>query len=300
MILVTGAAGFVGLNLIERLLTKGMTVRGLILPLPEQIPPLSHTNLSWHAGDVTDRASLEEAFPGVKTVVHLAAAVANPDEAINQAVNVEGTRTLTQLCRVHGAGRFVFMSAAAAKFKSKNAYGRSKRHAEEIVAASGLDHAIVRTPLIIGHGGEEWHRFVDFINKIPGMVPVFGDGTAIKRPVFIGDVIDGLDHLLERPTLGNRIWEIACREQISLDGLIDATLVGLGRTKIKVHLSLALSMLLAGIAETILGRRSPITRDIILGLNENVEFNVEDSLLTLKVNPIPVAKAIAASLPPQP
>lgn len=294
MILVTGAAGFVGRNLIERLLAKGETVRGLILP--GQTAPLTHANLSWHTGDITDRASLETAFPGVKTVVHLAAVVANPDVSINQTVNVEGTRTLTQLCRVHGAERFIFMSAAAAKFKSKNAYGRSKRQAEEVVAASGLEHAIVRTPLIIGHGGEEWDRFVDFVNKIPGMVPVFGDGTAVKRPVFIGDVVDALERLLERRPLGDRIWEIACREPVSLDGLIDATLAGLGRSKAKIHVPLPLSMLLAGLAETILGRKSPVTRDIILGLNENVEFEVEDSLTTLGINPVAVDKAIAASV----
>jgi NADH dehydrogenase len=294
MILVTGAAGFVGRTLIERLLSQGAKVRGL--DLPGRAAPLSHPALSWQTGDVTDRSSLEPAFAGIDTVVHFAAVVANPDEAVNQAVNIEGTRTLVQLCRVNGVRRFVFMSAAAAKFVSKNAYGRSKRQAEEIVAASGLEHAIVRTPLIIGRGGEEWNRFVDFVGKLPGVVPVFGDGTAIKRPVYIDDVVDGLANLLARPALGDRIWEIACREPVSLDGLIDATLAKLGLPKRKLHIPLPVSLGLAGLAEAILGHRSPVTRDIILGLNENVDFDVEDSLATLGISPRTVEEAIAASL----
>jgi NADH dehydrogenase len=290
MIFVTGAAGFVGRNLAARLLDKGIKVRGLILA--GETPPIEHPGLEWREGDVCEKSSLESCFEGVSAVVHLAAVVANPDESVNRAVNVEGTRNLLDLAKAKGVGRFLFMSAAAAKFKSKNAYGKSKREAEKAVAASGLDYANLRIPLIIGRGGEEFDRFVDYVGKFPLFVPVFGDGTAQKRPIFIDDVVTAVERLLEGPALGGRTYEIACREKVTLDQLIDETLKAHGQRKAKLHVPLGLSLVLAGIVETILGSRSPITRDIVLGLNEDVEFDVEESLERLGLNPLTVEESL--------
>ena len=294
MILVTGAAGFLGRNLVSRLAVGGMPVRGL--DLPGRPRPAIPSPIEWHEGDITRRETIAPAFDGVATVVHLAAVIACPDETLNETVNVEGTRTLIQLCRVHGVSRFVFMSAAAAKFRTRNAYGRSKRQAEDLVAASGLNYAIMRTPLIVGAGGEEWDRFVAFVNLLPALVPVLGDGKAIKRPVFVGDAVEALESILGRQSLGNRVWEIAGLDPLTLDDLIDAILVAQGTRKFKLHVPLRLSLALAAMAEMVLGARAPLTRDIVLGLNEHVELDSNGDSDLLNIKPTPISAAIAASL----
>src|SRR5262249_32661951 len=78
-----------------------------------------------------------------------------------------------------------------------------------------------------------------------------------------------------RPVLGDRIWEIASPEMVSLNELIDITCARLGGRKRKMHIPLALSLLIARSAEALLGRKSPITRDMILGMNESVRFDSE-------------------------
>jgi nucleoside-diphosphate-sugar epimerase len=297
MIFVTGGTGFVGQRFIARQLAAGQKIRALIRAGKK--PPLLHPQLEWVVGDMADRDSLAQAMNGIETVVHLAAILANPDEAVNEAINAEGTRTLIQLCRINGTGRFILMSAAAVKFKQSNAYGRSKKRAEEITISSGLDYAILRAPLIIGPGSEEWSRFVDYICKIPAIIPVFGDGQAVKCPVYIDDILDALDALLARPQLGSRIWEVACREAITLDGLIDATCARLGVRKYKLHIPLQVSLWLAGFAEMLLGGRAPVTRDIIRGINEDVHFDIQPALQELRIDPRSVAESIALSLEPR-
>jgi NADH dehydrogenase len=293
VILVTGATGFVGRRFVTRQLAAGRHVRALVRPQREI--PFRHALLDWRAGDITDRDSLAPCFAGVRTVVHLAALVASPDEALNEKVNAEGTRTLLQLSRLNRVDRFVFMSAAAAKFRRTNAYGRSKRRAEEIVAGSGLDYAIVRAPLIIGPGGEEWTRFVDYLRKVPGLVPVFGDGKAIKQPIHVDDLVTALERIVAREPLGNRIWEVPGPDRITLDRFIDLTGEKLGLRKRKVHIPLTASLALARIAEALLGPRSPLTRDIVHGINADVDFDAA-CLAELGLSPAAVGVAIEQAL----
>jgi NADH dehydrogenase len=294
MIFVTGASGFVGRHLVARQVAMGRPVRGLMRT--GKPPPVRHSLLDWYVGDVTNREDMNSCLAGIDTVVHLAAVLSSPDEAINQAVNAESTRSLVQLCRVHGIRRFILMSAAAATFQHMNAYGRSKRKAEEILGVSGFDYAIIRVPLIIGRGSDEWMRFIAYIRKIPGLVPVFGSGQAIKCPIYIDDAVDALCAVLDQPQLNQRIWEIACPNGIKLDTLIDLVLAELGLKKYKLHIPLRPSLLIAALAEGILGAQSPITRDIVLGLNQDVSFDSQSARIGLSINPRSVDAAVAAAL----
>ncbi len=292
MILVTGADGFVGRHLLRALGDRNIAVRGLILPA--NTPPFQAAELEWVAGDLRDPASLGRALEGVETVVHLAAIVANADMAVNMEVNAEGTKSLLEQCGGTGVSHFIFVSAAAAKFKSANAYGRSKKLAEEYVRGGSLSWTILRTPLIIGRGGEEYDRFVDYVGKIPFLVPVFGNGQARKSPVHIDDVVAGLMAIVDGDAVKSpgRTFELASRGDVTLDRFIDIVCESLGKRKLKVHVPMAVSLLLAGLAEKIMGDRAPVTRDIIMGLNEDVEFDVDQSLRTLGLDPLDVAEAV--------
>ena len=129
MILLTGATGFVGTHLLKALLEKGYKIRALILP-DEQIPS-DETNLEWIRGDIRDKESLGNCFSGISMVLHMAGVVASPDNGLTFSVNFDGTRNLVDLSIENKVNRFLFMSAAAAKFKHLNTYGQSKKMAED-------------------------------------------------------------------------------------------------------------------------------------------------------------------------
>lgn len=294
MILVTGGTGFVGGRFIARQLAARRSVRALIRP--GRKIPFQHALLEWCVGELADRDSLARCLGGVRTVVHLAALIGSPDEALNREINAESTRTLLQLCRLNAVTRFVLMSAAAASYRHPNAYGRSKRHAEEIVAASGIDYAIVRAPLIVGPESQEWRRFVAYLRKLPGLLPVFGDGQAIKRPVCIDDVVTALERITAREPLGNRIWEVAGPEPLTFDQLIDLTAAKLCMHKRKLHIPLGAALTLAWVAELLLGARAPLTRDIVHGVNENADLDPSSSWAELGLEPVPLGAAIEKAL----
>ena len=108
--LVTGGAGFLGINLVRDLLVRGHRVRSLdIAPFdyPER-PAIEVID-----GDIRDRSVVERAMAGVEIVVHGAAALPlySPDEIFS--TDVEGTRVLLETAARHGVERFIHISSTA-------------------------------------------------------------------------------------------------------------------------------------------------------------------------------------------
>lgn len=174
MILVTGATGFLGAELIHLLTSKGAEVRALkrassVIPAAIEKNPL----VEWVEADINDISALEDAFEGVDQVYHCAALVSfNPkDKAKLLKINIEGTGNVVNLCAANSA-RLLHVSSVAALGNAKkgalitekdfweydpnvHSYAISKYEGEMEVwrgIAEGLDAVIVNPSVIIGAG----------------------------------------------------------------------------------------------------------------------------------------------------
>lgn len=174
MILVTGATGFLGAELIHQLTSLGIKVRAL-KRTHSVIPNLILHNelVEWVIADINDLSDLEDAFDGVDKVYHCAALVSfDPkDKAKLLRINIEGTSNVVNLCQELGA-RLVHVSSVAALGNAKkgalitekdfweydvkvHTYAISKYESEMEVwrgISEGLDAVIVNPSVIIGAG----------------------------------------------------------------------------------------------------------------------------------------------------
>jgi len=144
-IAVTGATGFVGGALLEEASARGHEVRALARREQGEVP-----GVEWVRGHLHDREALAELVANAETVIHVAGVVNTPDPAGFHHGNVEGTLQLIEAAMVAGVPRMVFVSSLSAREPHLSRYGASKRHAEKLVSASGLDWTIVRPPAIYG------------------------------------------------------------------------------------------------------------------------------------------------------
>lgn len=113
---VTGATGFVGLNLVKRLTEEGWHVRALHRSSSD-LTYLSRFDVERVMGDVTDRKSLERTMQeDVDVVFHVAASVSfwSPNNAVQTKINVEGTRNVVEVALAKKAKRFVQTSSVVA------------------------------------------------------------------------------------------------------------------------------------------------------------------------------------------
>jgi nucleoside-diphosphate-sugar epimerase len=116
MILLTGGAGFVGLNVAEQLLERGEKVAIFDL----RAPPAAFSNALFVQGDVTDRAALQQLFTKhkIERVIHLSAITAGPERDAREPqriaeVNLIGTLNVLQTSKKFGVRGFVHTSTGA-------------------------------------------------------------------------------------------------------------------------------------------------------------------------------------------
>lgn len=112
MIVVTGAPGHLGNNLVRLLLQRGMTVRAMVLK-GESLEPLRGLDVEIVEGDVRHPSTLDRAFEGADTVFHLASIISllpGRSDLLEQ-VNVHGARNVAESCLRMGVRRLVYTSS---------------------------------------------------------------------------------------------------------------------------------------------------------------------------------------------
>lgn len=168
--LITGATGFVGSHLVERLADEGWQMRALVRPTSDT-STLERFGVERVVGDLGDREAIRSACAGVDVVYHLAALTWALDEASFVRANVEGTRNVADGLLRAGPRpqRLVYLSSYAAcgparperprRLKDPPApiglYGRTKLEGEEIVRSleqQGVQVVVLRAPAVYGPG----------------------------------------------------------------------------------------------------------------------------------------------------
>ncbi len=211
---VTGATGFLGSRLCDRLLEDGWDVRGLSRPTSDRG---DLEGVDWHVGDLFDEGTLRELVDGADAVFHLAGIglwSAGPETVWN--VNRDGTERVLEACRETDAGRIVFTSTSGTRrpqgdddFADETdvaepigAYQASKAEAEDLVdryAETDGEAVTVHPTSIFGPGDEEFTAQLLAMGVEPTMPAHLPGGLSI---VGISDVVDGLLAAYERGTSG--------------------------------------------------------------------------------------------------
>ncbi len=222
-ILVTGASGFIGQNLVPRLVRLGHKVRSLgrSNSLPSTISDL---NIEHFPGDITNREQIARAISGCDLVFHLAGLVSYrmSDQAKQQAVNVLGTRNVMQACLQSQVKRVIHLSSIAALGIPKKGelgseeieynlegkgltYCDTKHEAElEVLQCyrDGLNVTILNPGIIFGEGDTHPHHHAIFATMSKGwLIGVPSGGVTFSD---INDVVEAHISAIDHGSPGER------------------------------------------------------------------------------------------------
>ncbi len=215
LVFITGASGFIGGKIAERLLGEGRRVRVLARrPLPE----LEKRGAEIVSGDLADRAALQRGCVGARTVFHVAARVGvwGPEEDFIR-VNVDGTRAVIAACREAGVARLIHTSSPSVVYtggdlrgvnetaplcqKAPSAYPTSKAAAEKLVSQANsheLATVSLRPHLVYGPGDKNLIPRVLMLAR-QGRLKIIGTGRNKVDLTHITNVVDA--HLLAEKAL---------------------------------------------------------------------------------------------------
>lgn len=237
MILVTGATGTIGRALLPKLLDTDEEVKVLVRD-PRGLGRL-RVEVRLALGDLaelTDPRTLRQALRGVKTVIHLAAAIRDQPPATVEEINGLATARLLRAAERTGVGRFVFFSALNASEFQRTRFFRSKALAEEAVERSPIDSTVF-APSIVYDRDDPWVTIQRRFALLPA-VPISGSGDASFQPIWAHDVADCIVAALANGDSSAR-YELAGPETLTYDEIARLISRASGHDRPLVHVPLS-------------------------------------------------------------
>jgi uncharacterized protein YbjT (DUF2867 family) len=239
VILLTGATGVVGGELLPVLLAAGYEVRALVRD-PRKLGE-HRVDVRISLGDIGDPFSLRHAMRGVDTVIHLAATIRDQPGGTIEELNGLATERLLRSAERAGVERFVFFSAMGATAFQRTRFFRSKALAERAVRESPLETTVF-APSIIYRPGDPWITLLQRFALLPA-VPVSGTGHALYQPIWARDVarcvVGSLEGGSSNPGSNGR-YELAGPELLSYDDIVEVVTEASGRERPLLHVPLPL------------------------------------------------------------
>jgi UDP-glucose 4-epimerase len=255
---VTGAAGFIGSNLVDRLLARGDVVVGydnLSTGRKEFLrEALANPRFALVEGDILDSGAMSAAMRGAEFVFHLAAnadvrfGLEHPERDLQQ--NTIATFRVLEAMRENGIKRIAFSSTGSiygepsviptpedAPFPVQTSlYGASKLACEGLVSAYcdgfGFSASVFRFVSILGERYTHGHVF-DFYKRLrddPRALHVLGDGKQRKSYLYVHDCIDAIFVATERADVGATILNLGTDEYCTVNDSIGWITSALGLT----------------------------------------------------------------------
>ena len=269
VVLVTGATGFLGRQVVRELLSRHHQVRCLVhTPGRERI--FSDRSLQIHYGSVTDLDALGAACQGVEAVIHLAAIIQQKPDATFEGINRQGTANIVAVCReLGGVKHFMLVSAIGATRNPSFRFTHSKWQSEQEVINGGLPYTILRPSIIFGEGDAFLNSLAALIRVCP-LVPVPGRGRNRFQPIAAADVARCLALTLDRDDLKGKTVEIGGPDQPSYNEILGIVARTMGQRRGRIHLPVWLMRPHVALMEKLLPRPPVTVEQLRLATNRNV------------------------------
>jgi len=294
-VLLTGATGFVGREVLRELVVRGYQPVCLVRS-PRRAEPIVAqfaNRPQMVVGSLFDPNALRAAMADADAVIHLVGIIFEHrfSGQTFERIHRDGTANVARAAQEQGIRRFIHMSALGARPDAVSRYHQTKYQAEQLVQGAGLDWTIFRPSLIHGPDGEFMQLMARFVCKmVPPVIPYFGSGDARIQPVSVKDVAACMVAALSHPEMIGQIYSVGGPEVYTWKTFYAACqrlIPGARRWKPIVGLPVPLAALLA---RTIM--KTPFVPQALRFNIDQVAMAQEDSTC----DPAPIRKLLGGRL----
>lgn len=271
-ILVTGATGFIGTHLVNKLIEKGADI-SIFVRDQKKIDKEWVKKTKVFEGDITNKDSLSLISKDIDVVFHLVAVNVHKTPRSEEEkkylyeVNVKGTKNILESlggCLKH----FIFLSSISvydgvesskeleenSEVKPNNAYGESKLICERLVAEYGKKYGFMTTslrmPFAYGPGNKgNIFKMIDAISKRRFFL--IGRGDNKRSSVYVGNVVDSALSVVGKEIANGKVYIVTDDINYSVKELYMIISKSLGRKPIPFHLPLGIAKIFAKVGDSV-------------------------------------------------
>jgi NADH dehydrogenase len=282
-IFLTGATGFVGRHMLQRLVAEGHSVRALVRG-PTRLGGPNQSGVEWLRGDVVEGTGLDTGMQGCEAVIHLVGIIVEKGTNTFERVHHLGTRNVVEAAKRAGIRRFIHMSALGVRADGVAEYQITKWRGEEEVRSSGIPFCILRPSLIFGPGDGFVTQMIQTMRTAPLFRPVPGSGSPRFRPIFIDDVTACFARALTAEAATNQTIDLGGADELTLNQVLAEIARCAGVRKPAIHIPMPLMFAGAFLLQSIL-KNPPVTADQLRMLREGSTCEIERMTRILGVRP---------------
>ncbi|MDX9851005.1 MAG: NAD-dependent epimerase/dehydratase family protein [Anaerolineaceae bacterium] len=277
-VFVTGATGFTGSRTVPLLLEKGWEVHCLYRENSDR-KVLPQSEIHWHLGNLEDAEKLTECMQGCDTLVNIASL------GFGHAGNI------VKSAESAGIKRALFISTTAIFTKLNSSSKNTRLAAEAVIQNSNLAFTILRPTMIYGSQRDRnMVRLIRLLQRFP-LIPIFGKGNFLQQPVFVDDVAQAIVQSLEHPETIGKSYNIAGKEPLTYNEVIDTIAAILDRKVYKLSLPDKIVVKFLQILEK-MKIPFPIKAEQVKRLNENKDFSYAEASNDFQYRPRSFAEGI--------
>lgn len=294
-IVITGAAGLVGQNLLVELEEQGYSNLVAIDKHAYNMGILRqlHPGVNAIDADLAEPGAWSDAFAGAACVVQLHAQITSKfhDEFVRN--NIQATRLVLDAIRKHAVPYLVHVSSSVVVSVADDDYTNTKKQQEALVVASGIRHCALRPTLMFGWFDPKHFGWLSrFMAKTP-VFPIPGDGRYMRQPLYERDFCRCIAWCISHQPDGD-IYDVVGDTRIDYVDIIRTIKQAKGLRTLIVHIPYGLFRFLLKLYAVFSGK-PPFTADQLKALTAGDDFKGVDTQATFGVRQTPFADAVKES-----
>ena len=287
--LVTGATGFVGRRLAERLAGAGHHVRCLVRDRG-RAAELERMGCEIYEGNVLQPWSLHTAGTGIDVAYYLVHSMGRGGGDDYRARDREGATAFAQMAGREGIERVVYLGGLGDNPRSDHL--RSRHETAETLAAEGPPLTYLRAAMVVGAGSESYRTLRYLVERLPAMIAPAWLSTK-TQPIAVDDVLSYMEQAPLVPASAGREIQIGGPDILSYGDMLDRMADVLGRKhrpKVPVpFLTPRLSSLWIGLVTPV---DAGVARPLIEGLSTPTVVTDPSGAALFDVDPMPFDEAL--------
>ncbi len=294
-IVITGAAGLVGQNLIVVLKEQGYTNLVAIDKHEHNLRILAelHPDVRSVLADLAEPGPWTLEFEGAACLAQLHAQITGKTTDLFTRNNIEATQRVLDAVREHEVPYVVHISSSVVNSVATDDYTETKKAQEKLMVESGIRHCVLRPTLMFG-----WFdpKHLGWLSRFMARTPVFpipGDGRFMRQPLYERDFCRCIERCIEREPDGD-VYDIVGDTRIDYVDIIRTIKRVKGLRTWIVHIPIGFFAFLLR-AYAVFSRKPPFTADQLKALSAGDDFRGVDTQAVFGVKQTPFEDAIRES-----